>query len=53
MSIDEKRTRIDAIDDEILGLLDERARLARAIGDEKSQQGEDLDRKSTRLNSSH
>ena len=39
MSIDEKRTRIDAIDDEILGLLDERARLARAIGDEKSQQG--------------
>ncbi len=35
MSIDDERRRIDAIDDEILDLLDERARLARSIGEAK------------------
>jgi chorismate mutase/prephenate dehydratase len=39
MSIDDERRRIDAIDDEILELLDERARLARSIGKAKGRSG--------------
>lgn len=39
MSIDELRKNIDAIDDQILDLLDRRARVARTIAEEKRDQG--------------
>lgn len=41
MSLDDERRRIDAIDDALLGLLDERAKVARAIGQQKARAGID------------
>ena len=46
--LSELRKRIDQIDEQLLQLLNERAALAKQIGEIKSR-----DRKSTRLNSSH
>ena len=62
-TIDDWRSRIDAIDRKLVELLNERAQCAMEIGHLKRSQGvpvyqpdrerEILDRKSTRLNSSH
>jgi chorismate mutase/prephenate dehydratase len=42
VSIDDLRRRIDAVDDRLLALLDERAKLVRDIGRKKREQGEPM-----------